>query len=128
MVQIDIAVVTRHACAFFRLFFMNNTPAPVARATREHGRHAYDSPEYAEGKRALRERGGPFLTRQRIKSCSTSFSAGYILFTEDDDSGTATESLSDESAPEDSDVDRKINVKISQPGIAFYLKVNPVKS
>jgi hypothetical protein len=38
---------------------------------------------------------------------------------EDGDSGTATESLSDESTPDDGDVDRKVNVEISQPGIAF---------
>ena len=44
---------------------------------------------------------------------------------EDDDSGTATESLSDESAPEDGDVDGNLNVEISQPGIAFYFKGKP---
>ena len=44
---------------------------------------------------------------------------------EDDDSGTATESLSDESAPDDGDVDRKMNEKILQPGIAFYFKGKP---
>ena len=44
---------------------------------------------------------------------------------EDDDSGTATESLSDEPTPDDSDVDRTVNVKISQPGIAFNFKGKP---
>ena len=39
--------------------------------------------------------------------------------------GTATESLSDESAPDDGGVDRKMNEKILQPGIAFYFKGKP---
>ena len=44
---------------------------------------------------------------------------------EDDDSGTATESLSDESASDDGDVDGQVNVEISQPGIAFHFKGKP---
>ena len=44
---------------------------------------------------------------------------------EDEDSGTATESLSDGSEPDDGEVDRNVNVEISQPGIAFYFKGKP---
>ena len=44
---------------------------------------------------------------------------------EDEDSGTATESLSDESTPDDGDANENVNVEISQPGIAFYFKGKP---
>ena len=44
---------------------------------------------------------------------------------EDDDSRTATESLSSESELDNGDVDRIVNVEISQPGIAFYFKGKP---